>query len=637
MSLQKNVASQKWTVFAFNISTNAFKTGDAAQITAKISKDFGTFTATNDVNPTELESGFYEFDLTQAETNANNIRIITVSSTGSINVLGSLTEQRPLDAVIEVNAIQISGDATAADNLELQYDGTGYVANTAPATQLALATVDTNVDSILADTGTDGVIINAASVDLIWDEVLTGGTHNVTNSSGKRLRQVSATIFNDGTAQSGAANSIQLAAGSISTNDQFRRAKVLITGGTGAGQEAIITSTVASTDTCTTTPAWITNPDNTSDYSVIPAQAHTTVQNGGYDNATVFIDTVNGVAGTEIGVHGTSTNPSDNIADAFVIATANNIIRFEIMPGSTITMPANSTERRFAGESYSVALNGADIGGSRFTGAGSVSGTGTDGGGGPPSFFSCGMGSVTLPPSNGFECGFFGTFTLGSAGNFTWGGSAGVFNLPFVIDYGSGLNASQFFLQNWGGGSVEIQNAGAGTGSYLFDMHGTGALVINANCSATTEVELHGHIILTNNASGITLSEDANILLTAINAEVDTGISDAALATAANLATVDTVVDSILSDTNAILTDTAEIGTAGAGLTAILTTQMTEAYAAEGIAPTLTQAVMNIQQVLNESSFVGTLRTVKKLNQSSTAATHTVDNATTPTSITRTT
>jgi hypothetical protein len=47
-----------------------------------------------------------------------------------------------------------------------------------------------------------------------------------------------------------------------------------------------------------------------------------------------------------------------------------------------------------------------------------------------------------------------------------------------------------------------------------------------------------------------------------INTEVDTGISDAALATAAALATVDTNVD-------AILVDTAEIGAAGAGLTAL--------------------------------------------------------------------
>ena len=118
--------------------------------------------------------------------------------------------------------------------------------------------------------------------------------------------------------------------------------------------------------------------------------------------------------------------------------------------------------------------------------------------------------------------------------------------------------------------------------------------------------------------------------LASVNAECDTAITDAALATAANLATVDTVVDSIL-------VDTAEIGVAGAGLTAILTTQMTEAYAADGTAPTLAQAVFLIQQTIGEFAISGTTITAKKLDGSATAATYTLDDGTDPTSRTRTT
>ena len=41
--MQKNVASQKWTVFAFDITDNLAKTGDASQITANIkSEDFAS-------------------------------------------------------------------------------------------------------------------------------------------------------------------------------------------------------------------------------------------------------------------------------------------------------------------------------------------------------------------------------------------------------------------------------------------------------------------------------------------------------------------------------------------------------------------------------------------------------------------
>ena len=50
MGLQKNVASQKWWVFAFDRTDNTPKTGNAAQITAKIAKDDAAAAATNDVH-----------------------------------------------------------------------------------------------------------------------------------------------------------------------------------------------------------------------------------------------------------------------------------------------------------------------------------------------------------------------------------------------------------------------------------------------------------------------------------------------------------------------------------------------------------------------------------------------------------
>jgi len=69
----------------------------------------------------------------------------------------------------------------------------------------------------------------------------------------------------------------------------------------------------------------------------------------------------------------------------------------------------------------------------------------------------------------------------------------------------------------------------------------------------------------------------------------------------------------------------------------ILTTQMTESYAADGNAPTLAQALFNIQQFLNERSVAGTVQTVKRLDGTTAAMTHTLNDPTNPTSITRTT
>lgn len=68
---------------------------------------------------------------------------------------------------------------------------------------------------------------------------------------------------------------------------------------------------------------------------------------------------------------------------------------------------------------------------------------------------------------------------------------------------------------------------------------------------------------------------------------------------------------------------------------ALFTTQLTESYAADGAAPTLAQALFLIQQVLTEYSTSGTTLTIKKLDGSTTAATGTFDDASNPTSLTR--
>jgi hypothetical protein len=65
------------------------------------------------------------------------------------------------------------------------------------------------------------------------------------------------------------------------------------------------------------------------------------------------------------------------------------------------------------------------------------------------------------------------------------------------------------------------------------------------------------------------------------------------------------------------------------------TVAVTESYNADGSAPTPVQALMLIMQALTEISFSGTTGTVKKLDGSTTAATLTINDASTPTSVTR--
>lgn len=85
--MKKNVVGQKIRVFAFNRTTNVPVTGDAANITCKVSKDNGATTALADTNPTETEDGFYLFDLTQEETNADTLDFYPESSTLNVVVI----------------------------------------------------------------------------------------------------------------------------------------------------------------------------------------------------------------------------------------------------------------------------------------------------------------------------------------------------------------------------------------------------------------------------------------------------------------------------------------------------------------------------------------------------------------------
>ena len=133
-----------------------------------------------------------------------------------------------------------------------------------------------------------------------------------------------------------------------------------------------------------------------------------------------------------------------------------------------------------------------------------------------------------------------------------------------------------------------------------------------------------------------------DLLLDAIPTTAMRGTDSAA--TEAKQDIIDTNIDTLIT----------QIGTAGAGLTdlggmstamkaevlaeavKLLITQMSESYAADGTAPTMTQALMLIQQALTEFAIAGTTNTVKRLDGSTTAAAMTLDDATNPTSTTRT-
>lgn len=326
--------------------------------------------------------------------------------------------------------------ATALDTMS--YESDGQIVIDATCTSL---TISVRGNCSITDNGTTTSLTQDAAVNLtnladaVWDEILTGATHNIATSAGRRLRGI----------------------------QEFQ----------------------------------------------------------GYEGGAIWIDTVNGTAGTTDFENGTVENPVDSIADANTLAASLGISRFVVIAGSTITFAASQQNQIFEGAAWTLALGGQNIDGSMIVGA-TVSGIATNTAG-VQFFLDCIMNATTIPgDTHVIRCGIGGTQTLGEAGDYFFDAchSAIAGTATPVMDFGSALNASNLNVRHYSGG-VEIQNMGAGTGSYTMSLEGDGQLVINANCSATSTVAIRGNFTVTDNAAGaVTLSDDARIDVTQINDEV---------------------------------------------------------------------------------------------------------------------
>ena len=210
--MYKNVASQKVAVYAWDGAAGTAKTGDAANITAEISKDGAASAATDDANPTELDAtdhpGVYLFDMTQAETNADLVIITPASSTADVIF-------RP---VIIYTRTPVAGIA-----------------------------------------------------DAVWDEDISLAQHATANSAGLYMKQLWYSIVTR-VAQcgdAGTATTIDLDSGASAVDDYYKGQLIAIILGTGIGQARAITAYNGTTKIATVGPAWATAPDGDSYFAVL--------------------------------------------------------------------------------------------------------------------------------------------------------------------------------------------------------------------------------------------------------------------------------------------------------------------------------------------------------------------------------
>lgn len=132
----------------------------------------------------------------------------------------------------------------------------------------------------------------AYTADAVWDESLTGATHNIPTSAGRRLRDIASSVVTTGTTVSSTVNTITLNGDASTVDGAYDPTIITITNGTGFGQSRLILEYNGATKTAVVDRNWKVNPDATSEYAIVanPGREHINeglAQGGGTNSITL--------------------------------------------------------------------------------------------------------------------------------------------------------------------------------------------------------------------------------------------------------------------------------------------------------------------------------------------------------------
>lgn len=213
---QKNVAGQHVHIEAFDAATGLQKTGDSANITiyyqqGNLSSALGTVTALADTTINESSSsnakGTYWGNLSQGETNCDELNITAKSATGNITITArryntvapnmnkvSVDSNGRLDVIKLAGTTQTAKDVGAALPAAAPGAANGLlIAGTNAAVALLNFTgnmtgnVSGSLGSLTTNNDKTGYRLSGTGVDDIWDEPMTD--HNTSFTAGDELQQ----------------------------------------------------------------------------------------------------------------------------------------------------------------------------------------------------------------------------------------------------------------------------------------------------------------------------------------------------------------------------------------------------------------------------------------------------------------
>lgn len=418
------------------------------------------------------------------------------------------------NGLIDADALRISRDATAADNLEATYDGTGYINGVAPATQSAVSNLTSGSAAIntTAKDAPDGFVLTTGTSEANDEDsthALDGTTHDLEPDGGNTDAYYIFDVGGNGVPVSvtwhGYANTINDSYAVYAYNWNTPGWEQIGTI-TGTVSSAIVTETFDLTNAHVGTGANIglvrfrfESSDGTKFATDRITCAYAVVaQSVGYAQGAIWVDS-GGTSGAVPYVNGVADNPCP-WANALTLNGVLGLNRFHIANGDTVTLDANSDNYSLKGDVWALALANQSISGFAACGA-SITGVGT--GAVEPQFLSCHFGNTTLPPSHLENCGLMGTLTLGSAGDYfldnchSMVAGAGTPIIDFEdANENKNLNMRGYF------GSVEIRNIGQAGSTDTMSLEGMGyQLILASTCEAAT-INLNGHFKITDNVAG---------------------------------------------------------------------------------------------------------------------------------------
>lgn len=264
------------TLLVIDTAANTPKTGDAANLTAYVSKDDGSVTVLGDTSATELDAtnapGLYTFDLTQGETNADKLLFSGKSSTSGIKVVPLLVYTRPPS----FSSITIANGCVDAD-VE-RFGGTAAtMASGIPEVKVASIAANAVNASALATDAVSEIIAGSPTLadvaDAVWNALVA--SYTTVGSFGDKFRMgltagplkalctsgssTTAVVLNATTGIEGGVPS--------AVNDHYNGRTIIFITGTLAKQAATITDYVGSTQTLTVTA--LTSAPSSGDIAVI--------------------------------------------------------------------------------------------------------------------------------------------------------------------------------------------------------------------------------------------------------------------------------------------------------------------------------------------------------------------------------